>query len=397
MASSRLWYLAVKFETTKAVAVKPTTFLPFKEGWIDFKPEIIKNNPIKGIRANNLQAKTWKVATAGKYTFDADCYFMGYWLKAALGSYSVTNLTNAYKHTFNVANDVPSLTVEQLKWDPTGTLNYEVSRAFWVLVDSFELSASDNIASFNVELKAHWQFLKGQVVNNVTVGASSTVTLKTSESEGLVATDIIKIVDRTASTQESTTVTSYAAPNITANVAAAYSATNNVKVELRPQTPTYDANESILVFSNFNFQFGADLTAAASAAEENIENWTLSFSNNLEERYGSKRNSPSVIAPKGWDGSLKFTQYFEDLDSRDSYLNQTRKACIITWDVEKKIGTTSYFFKIEIRLNDLRFTSRSLDVKTDELLVTELETAIFHNTTDGKGIEINMWNDLTTY
>ena len=46
MASSRTGYLAVKAETTKAVAVKPTNFLPFKSGGINFKPEIIKNNPV---------------------------------------------------------------------------------------------------------------------------------------------------------------------------------------------------------------------------------------------------------------------------------------------------------------------------------------------------------------
>lgn len=396
MASSRTGYLAVKAETTKAVAVKPTNFLPFKSWGIDFKPEIIKNNPIKGIRANNIQAKAGKVATDGKFEMDLDTLYIGHFLKAAFWTYAVTNLTNAYKHTFNVANDLPSLSVEQLKWNPDGQ-DREVTRAFWVMVDSFEMAASDGIASFNVNVKAHGMFLKGQLTENITAGTWVNVVIKESESEGLLAWDILQIVDRTNATVESITATSYTAPTIVADVVWNYDATDNVKIELRPQTASYDCEDTILTFSNFKFQFGADLTAAASAAEENVENWSLNFMNNLEERYGSKRNSPSVIAPKSMDATLKFTKFFENLDDRDRYLNQTRQACIITWDLEKKIWVTAYNFKIEIRLNDVRFTSRNLDVGTDELLITELEGSIFHNCEDGKAIELNMWNDLSTY
>ncbi len=396
MASSRTGYLAIKAEPSKSVAVKPTTFIPFKSGWINFKPEIIKNNPIKGIRTNNIQAKAWKVATDGKYEMDLDTYYIGHFLKAAFWNYAVSNLTWAYKHTFNVANDLPSLSVEQLKWNPDGQ-DREVTRAFWVMVDNFEMAASDGIASFNINVKAHGMFSKGQLMQNVVAGTGVNVVIKQSESEGLLTWDILQIVDRTNGTTEDITATSYTAPTIVADVTWTYDATDNVKVELRPQTASYDCEDTILTFSNFSFKFGADLIAAASAAEENVENWTLSFMNNLEERYGSKRNSPSVIAPKSMDATLKYTKFFENLDDRDRYLNQTRQACIITGDLEKKIWATAYNFKIEIKLNDVRFTSRDLEVWTDELLITNLESTIFHNCDDGKAIEINIWNDLATY
>ena len=56
MASSRTGYLAVKKETTVATAVKPTNFLPFKDGSIQYNQEVIENNPIKGTRWNALQS-----------------------------------------------------------------------------------------------------------------------------------------------------------------------------------------------------------------------------------------------------------------------------------------------------------------------------------------------------
>jgi hypothetical protein len=64
MASTRLGYLAVKKESTVAVAVKPTTFVRFKDGDISFNQEILANNPIQNNRWNALNSVQGK-ATAG--------------------------------------------------------------------------------------------------------------------------------------------------------------------------------------------------------------------------------------------------------------------------------------------------------------------------------------------
>jgi hypothetical protein len=56
MASTRTGYLAVKRETTAAVAVKPTNFVRFKDGDIQSKQELIANNPIQNNRWNALNA-----------------------------------------------------------------------------------------------------------------------------------------------------------------------------------------------------------------------------------------------------------------------------------------------------------------------------------------------------
>lgn len=72
---------------------------------------------------------------------------------------------------------------------------------------------------------------------------------------------------------------------ITADLTNAYTVANGAKVELKPQTPSYSTQALPYSFVHANFQFGTDLTAAASAAETNVENWTFSFENGLEERY----------------------------------------------------------------------------------------------------------------
>ena len=307
-----------------------------------------------------------------------------------------TVTTGVYKHTFNVSNDIPSFSIEEVVGNPEGE-DREVIRSFGVMFDSMELGATDGIASLNVNAMAHGQFQKARLESNVTAGTGASVVVRSSESEGLLAGDILEIVDVTNTTVENITATSVSGGTITADVAANYDAADEVKVQLRPQTAAFDCKDTVQTFSNFAFQFGADLTAAASAVEENVENWTLTYNNNLEMRYGSKRRSPSVIAPKGAGATLKYTKYFENTVDRDRYLDQTRQACILTGDLEMKIGATAYNYKMEVRMNDLRFTARTRNVGNDELIVAEFTATVFYNCTDGKAIEINLWNDLANY
>jgi len=153
MASSRTWYLAVKKESAVATPVKPTNFIPFKDGQIQYNQEIIENNPIKGIRWNAQQSVAWKVNTDGTFNLDLDASSIGYLLLIALGGYTKATLVSwVIQHTFNVANTLPSLSLEQLKGTPNGA-DSEVSRAFGVMLDSLEISASDWIVNVSPTLK----------------------------------------------------------------------------------------------------------------------------------------------------------------------------------------------------------------------------------------------------
>lgn len=92
MAMTRLGYLAVKKETTRAVAVKPTNFIRFKEGSISYEQEIIANNPIQNVRWNAITAVPGKIGTDGEYSIDADVREMGFFLFGAMGTYGITSL-----------------------------------------------------------------------------------------------------------------------------------------------------------------------------------------------------------------------------------------------------------------------------------------------------------------
>ena len=397
MASTRLWYLAVKKETTRGTVVKPTNFLRFKEWSIEYAQEIIENNPIQNVRWNAINPVPGKVTTDGSYSFDGDAREIGYFLMAGLGTYSVASAgTGAYKHTFNTANKLPSLSLEQLQGDSTGTDNV-VSRAFGVLVDKFELNGSDGIIGFSADVKATGVFLKSNLLATAAIGTPSTIDMQSSE--GLVVGDLITVAETsgTLSTENTVIVAVTDGDTITANLAAEKTLANAPKVELRAQTPSFSPSPKVFSFIHAKFQFGSNLTAAASATEENIENWTFTYMNNLEERYGSLRATPSVIAEKGANATIKYSKFFETRTDRDRYLDQTRRACILTLELPEKAGTSPNNISLVIKMSDVRFTGYKMDTGADDVFVAEMEASLFYDSTDAKALVIELTNDLADY
>lgn len=398
MASTRLWYLAVKKETVRGTVVKPTNFIRFKEWAIEYAQEIIENNPIQNVRWNAITAVPGKVATDGSYNLDGDARDIGYFLLAGLGTYAPTTLgSGAFRHTFNTANKLPSLSLEQLQGDSTGADNV-VSRAFGVLVDKIEMSGSDGIIGMQFDVKATWVFLKSNLLATAAIGTPSTIDIVSSE--GLVVGDLITVAETsgTLSTENTAIVAVTDSDTITANLTVAKAIANAPKVELRAQTPSYSTAQKVFSFMHASFQFGTNLTTAASATEENVENWTFTYMNNLEERYGSLRATPSVIAEKGASGTLKFTKFFETRTDRDRYLDQTRRACILTLKLPDLVGSsTTERFALILKMSDLRFTGYKMDTGADDVYVAEMEASLFYDATDAKALQIELTNDVTDY
>ncbi len=398
MASTRLWYLAVKKETVRGTVVKPTNFIRFKEGSIEYAQEIIENNPIQNVRWNAITAVPGKVATDGSYNLDGDARDIGYFLLAGLGTYAPTTLgSGAFRHTFNTANKLPSLSLEQLQGDSTGADNV-VSRAFGVLVDKIEMTGSDGIIGMKFDVKATGVFLKSNLLATAAIGTPSTIDIVSSE--GLVVGDLITVAETagTLSTENTAIVAVTDSDTITANLTVAKAIANAPKVELRAQTPSYSTAQKVFSFMHASFQFGTNLTTAASATEENVENWTFTYMNNLEERYGSLRATPSVIAEKGASGTLKFTKFFETRTDRDRYLDQTRRACILTLKLPDLVGSsTTERFSLILKMSDLRFTGYKMDTGADDVYVAEMEASLFYDATDAKALQIELTNDVTDY
>jgi len=402
MASTRLSYLAIKRETTVAVAVKPTHFLRYKDGDLMFKQEIIANDPIQNNRWKALNAVKGKATAEGTFNVDLDANECVHFLAPALGGLATTDVstnTAAYRHDITVANTLPSFSLEQGKGNLTDSSGnnqkFVVERWFGVLVNSFTISGSDGILNLAVNLKAHGLLMKRSLIADVTSGSTKTLYLESAE--GFVATDNVTTYDATPQSEmDALSAISLTAKTVTiAALANSYTVANKAKVELQPQSPSYSTPAKVFSFTHARFQFGADLSAAASASLENIEDWELNHENNLEERFGSLRETPSVIAPKGAKCTFKYTKYFETSAERDRYLNQEKKAAILTITNNEVISsgdTNLSKYTIVVQMSDVRFTSYEMPTGTDELYAASVEAECYYDTSDGQAIQIKVTN-----
>lgn len=193
-----------------------------------------------------------------------------------------------FRHAITVANSLPSLTIEQLKGDQTDTSNnrqnYMVDRAFGVMVDELTIQGSDGILNLAVKLKAQGIFQKAALLSNAASGSG--VVMSVATAEGLFVGDSLNIFDKTPQNEVvSVTARSISARTVTATLTQAHTVANEAKIELVPQVVSYSTPAKVATFTHARFQFGADLTDAATANLENVENWELTFKNGLEERF----------------------------------------------------------------------------------------------------------------
>jgi hypothetical protein len=153
---------------------------------------------------------------------------------------------------------------------------------------------------------------------------------------------------------------------------------------LIPQTPSYQTSR-VLSFSHCDFRFADTVANAYLSAPENVENREFNYMNNLEERYGSLRNSPSQIGEKGAMATLKYSKYFENVEDRDRYRQQTSRACVLTITNNEIVSATDTLqakYSINIEFSDLRFKTYEMPTGTDELYAIDVEATAFYSSVD---------------
>lgn len=406
MALTRLGYIALKRQTitTPETAVVPTHFLRFKEGDLEKKVENIVNNPIQNLRWGALNTVQGKVTCEGSYKFDVDANECVHILAAAVGGLVTADISSgtdasAFSQTITIASSLPCFSWEHGKGNLTDTANnrqnYRVMRGYGTYVDSFTLRGSDGLLELEAKLMSLGIFDVARHLNNESSGSNVVIELDTVE--GLVSGENVNNIDDTPQNEvDAIASLSASAKTITiATLGNSYTTANRARVTLEPLSPSYSVAPQIFTNAMVDFRFGANVSGAGSASEENIENWELTYSNNLEARYGSIRPSAGVIAPKAASCKLKFTKYFESRADADRYLLNTRRACVITITNNVLISATDSNlakYTITINLSDLRFTMHEMPTGTDELYAYNIEAEAFYDTSDARAIQIVVKN-----
>ncbi len=399
MTMSRLGYVALKYESGgRGVAVKPTKFLPYKGGDLGYKQEILTNDPIQNVRHKAIEALKGKIETDGDLSFNCDARSLVYVLFGVFGKYTVASLgSGAYKHTLKIANKLPSFTIEQAKGDITGT-DISIQRSFGTLFDSIEISGSDGMLDVKTKTQSLGAFLVSFLKATAPIGTPASIV--SNQVEGLVVGDSIRVTETTGASPstETTTIVSVTpeTKTITANLTASKDLVQEPIIELMPQTPTFDDERTRPTFSftNAEFRQGADLTAAASATTLGLEDWSVSFENGVEARYGSKRATPTTLAEKGTKMTIKWKKLFETNEDRNKYVGVKETAIIFSLVHDRLISTSNQAYKIDFKLPRVMYTAVEMPTGVDDVFVVQCEAEVYYDGTQGEAVIVEIYNDI---
>lgn len=404
MSSTREGYLAYKIQSTPDTGVIPTHFVRFESGDIELNQETVINSPIQNNRARNISALSGKITADGSYEVSCDFNECVVWMYGNYGNISSADVSSAtdgsvYEHTITTANDLPTFTFEQGKGNLDDTSNdrqnYIVSRAYGVMVDVMKLSGSDDKIMINNDLKAHGVFQRAKIIEDVSSGSSVAIPVK-NDVGALVATDLINIYDTDQAETNTVGSVSASASTVTiATLANSFERLKNAKIELRPLTPSYGTEPLVAMFHDCKFQESDTLTNAASAAETGVEDWEFEHGNNLGERFGSLRPSPSNIDTGDYEDKFSFTRYFTNVTDRDNYLNLTKRAVIFTISNDEVVSeddTNNHKYTVQIEMPNARYTAYGLPTANSDVYAAKVSVTPLYDSSEGFATRIKVKN-----
>lgn len=316
---SKLGYLMLKPETTGGTAVLPDTGIELLAESIVVNWDHTAANTIAGNRSLNNRAVANRVGPAtGSIEIWAEVNRAGHFLHGLFGDPSTTTLNSgaSYQHDFEPQTSLPSFTVDI----ETGDDGY-AQRHFGLTIESLEVTIDENKARINATVQAQRSFQNARVLDDVSSGTTLTV----DQTTGLTTNDSILVLDKD---DPSTTVAEYTIASIDSETQLTVSTIGDTLetddiVVIKAQDPSYDLSDE-LTFSGGAQAFlgtGANATQNLSTFT-NIEDITLTFTNELEQRWAAVGADvidrfPTTTLVKGFSVEGSFTQFHRNPEFLD--------------------------------------------------------------------------------
>lgn len=289
----------------------------------------------------------------------------------------------------------------------TVQLNYLDSaiRYFGVRFTAIDsLGQEDNIITAGVKIMAKGQFRHALVTDAVTSGAGAK-TIPLDQTLGLVATDSIKVwrpgtgfLDFSASTVKTHAIGTVAsATSITiTNLETALQVGDIVM--LAPQTASYSIAGEFPWIGGSTVEMGATL---ATLAEECIEDFTLTITNEYESRHCAVGNNladrfPQHIIQKSLDIAATFNTTYENEEFM-KIQRANEKAVVRLKTLAGKIGTTTFDYELRFLLPDARFNPYQTSIGQDDVVNEELSVMAFYDSSMAAMARVLLVNDITAY
>lgn len=380
-------YLAIKPEATAGVAVIPTIFVPLVS---ENLKTVVNHSVDRRMKGNLWQGNDLLRGNRmheGEIVILADPDNLGHILNMVMTKGSTTGDVNGYTHPFTTG-DGDSYTFEIKK-------GLYAQRYFGVKVDEVRISFQDGQMQLTLSVKAMGQF------SVATLGAalSGSVTSLILDDEydiapnrGLVVGDIIDI-GGTAVTLTSVNSNGiglgFTSTSLTFSV--------GEQIFLKPLTVSNPTLQDPLYLGNCLVGFGADATAAATAAGSRttatpVYDLEISLKKNLFSKNGSSRFDPVQIVPQTPECEIKLSTLMEDEVQRQKFLDRTKQAMVIVAygkfiksDFTTQEKCTFTFNKVKLIENENKLEVGSL-IQNDETF------AVLYDDSDAAAMTVSLIN-----
>lgn len=359
-------YLAIKPETTAGTAVIPTIFVPLVSESVKTVVNHQVDRRMKGIDWKGTDLLRGNRTHEGDITVLCDPSTIGHLLNMVMTKGSTTGSAPTYTHPYTVGTP-KSYTIEFKK-------GFYAQRYFGVFAEQIKFDFTDGQMTATLSIKA-----MGQVgIMSVGVATSGSVTSLSLDDEydlnpnsGLVTNDVL----RTGSTD--LTLTSVAAGGAAVGFGSLSltSAVGDI-VYLKPQAVTLPTLTDPFYLGNLLAGFGADASAAATAAGSRatatpLYDLSIVMKNNLFAQNGSSRLDPVTIMQGTKECQLSIKQLFSDGAQRQKFLERKKQALVLVFWGKYTNTAMSAQEKLTLTFNNVKLIDDSNEIKVGEYIMDD--------------------------
>ena len=386
-----LGYLGLAKETTPGVAVTPTDWIPIYEESMTTNLNFVKDNPVVGLTVDTYQILQGQRDHQGKVTCMAEPNTAARLFDMLMTKGSGTGSGDPYTWPFTHGNATNSYTVDI----STGN---QVFRFCGVYAETIAASFKENEMQFDVDLSALLAFQGRTLASTPTFSSPNcTVVLDTSYDpspvNGLAVGDTLQVYSVSGGSYTNFTIATITAPaTLTTTTNLSSSAVTGDVVTIAPATPTFN-NKTPFLWSRTQFKFGATASAAASAAQTQLETGsTWSITHNFENKAGAKRSGsfdPASLPRLLYGATLNTKKFFDDPKDEAAWADLSKTACQIVY----YSGAND---QLVVTFDNMRIDKVKPGVKSNAILYSEEDRVPQYDSINGEMFNVKVLNALAT-
>lgn len=304
--------------------------------------------------------------------------------------------------TFSAATDGVNVWPFTLTSAITNSYTIDISTGFYVkrfygcMINKITPSFDKNEMRLKAAVSALGSFIGAPLASTPTGSNPYTVTFSTTYTStptaGLVVGDLIRFYHSGGTNYTDATVASIVNGTQITTTTNVTSFNSGDFMFLRPATPSFNL-ENIFLWTNTTFQFGSNLSGAASATQLRVEEGSMwELENDFEKDGGSNRSGsadPASLVRTTGKASLTVKKFFGLTDDVQKYELLTAQACIIT-------HTSATGYSLQVEFPQMVADNPLPGLASDKVSYSNIKFHPDYNSSSNGGYLVNITNQLAT-